>query len=643
MKQHLHNKEQQQAISHESGPVMCLAGPGSGKTDVLTHHIRYLILEKHVDPFHILVLTFSKASAIEMQNRFLDLMEQEYCPVRFGTFHAVFFHILSRYEGYTASDILSISQKKNYLKTVLMQMEYQEKIDTDLLEKILSDISYLKNHNHNPVINETESNIPQFGEIYEKYENLVRQEHKLDFDDMMLLCQKLLENRTDILEEYRREIEYVLIDEYQDMNPVQYELVKNLVNPHRNLFAVGDDDQAIYGFRGSNPQIMLDFQKQFPNGRIITFPINYRCTGAIVEAANQVISGNLNRFQKDISANKKQGEPVYFKAFENKGEEYKYLVCELKRIYASASESLDDCACLFRTNMDASYLSELLLKEKIPYQMKERPYNPYDHFISRDFLHYLSLKEGELSLEEFIPVMNRPLRYISRDAVEISGFRNEFTKEKKVSIQKLKEFYRGKEYMQQNVRKLEYDLKRMKNMDIFSAVNYIRKGIGYDDFLRKKALEQNIPSEEYLNMADEIQRRMGMFEELEQLKNHINTYRESAEGPEGRRKEKQSGVHIMTFHASKGLEFDYVYLPDCNEGTIPYKKSITPEQIEEERRLFYVAMTRAKEKLHILYLGGDKNNRYRVSRFVTDAQTKRKETKRFPYISSKSALSSHSS
>ena len=228
MKQHLHNKEQQQAISHESGPVMCLAGPGSGKTDVLTHHIRYLILEKHVDPFHILVLTFSKASAIEMQNRFLDLMEQEYCPVRFGTFHAVFFHILSRYEGYTASDILSISQKKNYLKTVLMQMEYQEKIDTDLLEKILSDISYLKNHNHNPVINETESNIPQFGEIYEKYENLVRQEHKLDFDDMMLLCQKLLENRTDILEEYRREIEYVLIDEYQDMNPVQYELVKNL-------------------------------------------------------------------------------------------------------------------------------------------------------------------------------------------------------------------------------------------------------------------------------------------------------------------------------------------------------------------------------------------------------------------------------
>ena len=200
------NEAQQAAITHESGPVMCLAGPGSGKTFVLTHHIRYLILEKHIDPAHILVITFSKASAIEMQNRFTYLMEDTYYPVRFGTFHAIFFQILSRYEGYTAKDILTLSQKKKYLKTVLLQMNYQGKIDMESLENILSNISYIKNKSESSVISEVEKNIPQFKEIYQKYERLIRQEHKLDFDDMMLLCYKLLQKRSDVLEEYRKEI-----------------------------------------------------------------------------------------------------------------------------------------------------------------------------------------------------------------------------------------------------------------------------------------------------------------------------------------------------------------------------------------------------------------------------------------------------
>lgn len=629
------NPTQQAAITHDSGPVMCLAGPGSGKTFVLTRHIRYLILKRHVEPHHILVITFSKASAIEMKKRFYELMDQEFYPVRFGTFHAIFFQILSQYEHYKSSDILTLSQKKKYLKTILLQMNYQGKLDTDSLENILSHISYYKNQNNTILFSEIEKMIPQFGEIYEQYDQLIRQEHKLDFDDMMLLCHRLLQKRPDILEEYRKSIEHVLIDEYQDINPIQYQLVKKLIEPHGNLFVVGDDDQSIYGFRGCDPGIMLNFKNQFPDGKIITFPINYRCSQSIVEAAGRVIEKNGRRYSKKIKAverldmDEKNGvvvgkvckkETVHFQAFESKEMEYGYLISELKK---KSVTKLCNIACLFRTNMDASYLAEALLREKIPYQMKEKPYNTYDHFISQDFLHYLRLSHGDMSVEEFVPVMNRPIRYISRDAIgTVDVSKNGIYGKKNynlwVDFDELKRFYEKKDYMFYTINKFEYDLKRMKTMDIFAAINYVRKAVGYDDFLRKYAVSQNVSAEEYLNMADEIQRRMGAFFTLEQLENHIDSYRESSNT--FYMSEDKRGVHIMTYHASKGLEFDAVYLPDCNEGIIPYRKSTTENQIEEERRLFYVAMTRAKEQLYILYLDGEKEKHHLVSRFVKEAK-----------------------
>ena len=606
------NPAQIAAITHESGPVMCLAGPGSGKTFVLTRHIRYLIKERHIEPHHILVITFSKASANEMQKRFIELMDEEYYPVRFGTFHSIFFHLLSRYEHYKTSDILTDSQKKKYLKTVLIQMNYSYKSDTETIENILSKISYIKNHRKKS-FPDIEKEIPQFKEIYNKYESLIRIEHKLDFDDMMLLCHEMLTKRPDILQEYKKEIEYVLIDEYQDINPIQYELVKKIIVPHNNLFVVGDDDQSIYGFRGCDPGIMLAFKEEFQNGDIITFPINYRCTRAITDAAGCVISHNCKRYKKEIHAYKENKGPVVFASFENKEKEYGKLISELKEITISKRQQLNSVACLFRTNLDASYLAEKLMKEKIPYQMREKQMNPYEHFIAKDFLHYLYLQNGFLDIEHFVPVMNRPLRYINRDAVN--------TGKTIVDFEELKKYYSGKDYMQQILKKFEYDLKRMQKMDVFAAINYVRKGMGYDDFLRKYALENCMKPEEYLLLADEMQTRMGEFNILEGLQVHIDNYRKQINNSDPNISGKnKDGLHIMTYHASKGLEFDTVYLLDCNEGIIPYRKCITNEEIEEERRLFYVAMTRAKEKLIISYIDGDKDNRHLVSRFVKEAK-----------------------
>lgn len=599
------NPAQFTAITCDLGPVLCIAGPGAGKTFTLTHRIRYLILEKHIDPSNILVITFSKAAALQMQQRFDRLMEDEYYPVRFGTFHAVFFQILSRYEGYTTKDILNNTRKKQILKTVFAQMDYRGKEDADTMENILQQISCVKNlgGTEGNTFDKIRENIPQFEEVYQKYERILRQEHLLDFDDMILLCKQLFLQRPDVLEEYRRQIKYILVDEYQDINRVQYEVLKMLIQPHRNLFAVGDDDQAIYGFRGSNPGIMLRFETDFPGSKVIPFVKNYRSTSGIVKYSGVIIGENTKRYEKDIVADK-EGNGVFLHAYTSKEEEYDELLKELRREMHCGK--LERCACLFRTNMDASYLSELLLKEKIPYTMKEKAYNPYEHFICRDFLHYLHLKEGDRTINEFVPVMNRPLRYLSRDAVSVL--------DKQVSFEVLKRFYSGKAYMIQNIRKLEYDLERMKKMDLYASVNYIRKGIGYDDYLCKLAREQNQSEDCYIKIADELQKRFAMFCNVEELEHHIEDYRES--NMMKKSYGNTEGVTLMTYHASKGLEFEKVYLPDCNEGIIPHKKSVLPEQIEEERRLFYVAMTRAREELHIMFVEGNREEKHMVSRFL---------------------------
>lgn len=609
MKQQLGNSSQIAAITHESGPVLCIAGPGSGKTFTLTHRIRHLILEKHIEPSKILVITFSKAAAKQMEQRFYKLMNDQYYPVCFGTFHAIFFQILSRYQGYSTKDILTFSQKKKYLKTVLFQMDYQGKMDVESMESILSYISYIKNRYDLSCVNEIEKNIPQFQQIYNQYEALIRQDHKLDFDDMLVQCYELLQKRQDILDEYAGQFEHILIDEYQDMNPVQYEIIKWLIKPHGNLFAVGDDDQSIYGFRGSDPSIMLRFQKDFTEGTIILLNKNYRSTKGIVSFAGRIIGENTKRYQKEIMA-EKEGAGVLLKAYASKEDQYKDVIEKLQK--AKQEGRLMQEACLFRTNMDASYLAELLLKEKIPYVMREKPYNPYEHFISRDFLHYLNMREGNFTIHEFVPVMNRPLRYISREAVGVL--------DKQVDLETLKRFYAGKEYMIKNIQKLEYDLMRMRSMDLFAAVNYIRKGIGYDEYLKKQAMEQRISVDEYLKTADELQKRFGMFRNLEELEMHIDNYRDTIAKTEQNQYVPKEGVHIMTYHASKGLEFDTVHLPDCNEGNIPYKKSTTAEQIEEERRLFYVAITRAKEQVYISYVEGDGTARHMVSRFLNNVK-----------------------
>ena len=590
------DNRQKEAITCGDGPVMVIAGPGSGKTFTVSHRIRYLIEEQHIEPSHILVITFSKAAASEMQQRFHKLVDDQFYPVTFGTFHSVFFQIIRRYYSYDVSSILTVTQKRDYLKQVITKNKLIEQTDNEMLDYLLSVIALHKNNvEQTEALKELRISTEIFQNIYNQYQILLKTEHKLDFEDMMLLCYEILTKQKETLSFYQDLFRYILIDEFQDINRIQYQIMKLLSKPQNNLYVVGDDDQSIYRFRGANPAIMKSFQVDYPNCRKIILDHNYRSTEEIVSFAGCIISENKNRFQKKIKAVRSIKDSVLVQDFATKEEEYHYLLAMIKKEHNNHSDK--ECAVLFRTNMEAGSFAEKLLEQDIPFSMKEKMILSFQTNIFMDFYHYFCLIESndELPISDFLPVMNKPVRYIKRSAINGHS----------ITFERLKREYEHQPYMAATIEKMEYDLKKMKRMDLFARVNYIRKAMGYDNYLEKTNRNHQI-----MESVNEIQKKMHQFSNLDELKHYINEMEQKLKSS------KQDGIELMTFHASKGLEYKKVFIPDCNEGSIPNKKSIGEEEIEEERRMFYVALTRAKDCLHVYYVKGDRNTKYMPSRFL---------------------------
>ena len=588
------NQEQKNAVSVIDGPVMCLAGPGSGKTHTIIQRILHLI-KMGIPPLNILVITFSKSAATELQNRFFSQTNGEYFPVTFGTFHAVFFHILNEKYHYKASDILSLSQKMEYMKTACVQSDGKKEPDEEEILQHLQKLAVYKNNAGKIKITLEEKN------IYEIYKKICIENRKIDFEDMMLKCYEVLKTDSEICNFYRKKFQYIIVDEFQDINPIQYLILRILAKPKNNLMVVGDDDQSIYGFRGSKPQILLSFQKDFPNVKQIQFKKNYRSTKEIVKFSQDIICDNKIRYMKTFDTINEAGNKVEIIGFKDREEEYGFLVDKLRM--KGVEYGFENIACLFRTNMDAAAIQERLFKEKIPCTMKEKAWNPYEHFIWMDFFHYLLLAKGDGTPKDFYAIMNKPLRYFSRNAMNGKVF----------SLEELYKFYKDKAYMKQYIDKFSYDLQMLRNMDFFGAINYIRRVIGYDEYLRKKAFEEGKESKEYLEIADLLQRQAAQFHTLQELTQHIDKYGMALKAAAVHK----NGIRFMTFHGAKGLEFDCVYIMDCNEGIIPHKKSGSEEETEEERRMFYVAITRAKKELSIYYLKGTEERRFFPSRFIS--------------------------
>ena len=610
----IYDKNQEKAIRHFKGPCLCIAGPGSGKTAVITARIKYLIDEMNVPPANILVITFTKAAAVQMKQRFQQSIGGRSARVTFGTFHAIFFTILKYAYHYTADNIIKEDLKRQILKDIISKTDLEIQDENEFINDIEAEISRVKGENME-LSNYYSPNCSGeiFRKIFNSYNNALERRSLIDFDDMLIYCYELLSQRQDILRMWQKQYPFILIDEFQDINKVQYDVVKLLAKPYNNLFIVGDDDQSIYGFRGARPDIMQQFLKDYKDAVKYTLSVNYRCSGNIVKAAGLVIKNNKNRFDKEITANNPDGEIVDIQEFGKLSEENDVI---RNKIMENRNNGMpySEMAVLFRTNTQARALTSKLMEYNIPFVMKERIPNIYDHWIARDIFTYIKVALGSRERAAVMRIINRPKRYVHRNAFS----------EPYVDFEELKHFYEDKEWMVERIEQLEYDLKMLSTLKPYAAINFIRCGIGYDDYIREYADYRGIRADDMINLLDELQEEAKNHSDFVEWFDYLQQYGEELKEQAGKSQamlngqEPEDAVVIMTMHGAKGLEYECVFIPDVNEGVTPHNKAVLDADMEEERRMFYVAMTRAKHYLHIYYVKERFNKEVDVSRFVEE-------------------------
>ena len=609
-------KSQSEAIRHVDGPLLVLAGPGSGKTTVVTKRVQYLVQDCSISPSSILVITFTKAAATEMKERFTRLMEQQAQPPRgygnvsFGTFHAVFFNILKLSYGFTVANIITEETRRQYLKESIDRMKLEIDDENEFLTGIAGEISLIKNERveleHYFSKNCSEE---VFRKIYEGYEERKKRARLIDFDDMLVYTWELLSQRRDILSAWQKKYQYILVDEFQDINRLQYDILRLLAEPENNLFIVGDDDQSIYRFRGARPEIMLNFRKDYPQSGQVLLSDNFRSTTQIVEAAGRVIARNKTRFPKNIIARGGDGALVRSLEFPDQQQECAYILREIQNWQARGG-SLRQVAVIYRTNTQPRVVIQKLMEYNLPFRVRDQVPNLFQHWIARDLFCYMRLAMGSGLRKDLLPVLNRPKRYLSRECLN----------DERISWEYMLNFYKDKRYVCDRIEKLQYDLKMMSRMGPFAAINYIRHVIGYEEYLKEYAGFRRMNVEDLLEVLSDLQESAREYHTYEEWFIYIEKYTEEMEQLKKRQQEVKDGVHLTTMHSSKGLEYEKVFILDAAEGITPYKKAVLEPDLEEERRMFYVAMTRAKKELTICWTKKVGSHEKKPSRFLEEMQ-----------------------
>lgn len=610
------NRGQDEAIKHGNGPCMVLAPPGSGKTLIVTERTRYLIEESGVRPDQILVITFTRYAAREMKERFERLTAGKNYPVTFGTFHSIFYGILKCAYGIGANNLMSEKESSVLLQEVLDQTNIEStpevEDEEELVRELLREVGMVKNglyhlkDFHSKYLTQDE-----FAEVFRSYEHQKKELKKFDFDDMLVQCYALFRKKPEILQGWQKRFQYILIDEFQDINRVQYEVIRMLAAPRYNLFVVGDDDQSIYGFRGAKPELMLYMKQEFPSLRTILLTVNYRSTEFITGAAARVILHNDTRFYKRVQSFRGRGQNVHVQEVLDEQEEAQYVTEEIQKKLDQGIKP-GEIAVLFRAAVQARMISEILSEHRIPFEMRDYVTNFYRHFIVKDMMAYLQLAAGKRDRSLFLTICNRPLRYLARNSME----------NRQVNFEDLRKFYCDKDWMLDIIDQFDVDVRMMKNMAPYAAIQYIRKKIGYDDFLKEYAEKHQISWKQLMDVMAELEERSKNFKSYDEWEIHIAKYTQELEEQQAKARkikgERENKVQLMTIHSAKGLEFEDVFVIHANEGEIPHQKAEKKDEIEEERRLFYVALTRAKNNLCISYITQKNGNSIKPSRFVEE-------------------------
>lgn len=610
------NRGQDEAIKHGNGPCMVLAPPGSGKTLIVTERTRYLIEESGVRPDQILVITFTRYAAREMKERFERLTAGKNYPVTFGTFHSIFYGILKCAYGIGANNLMSEKESSVLLQEVIDQTDIEStpevEDEEELVRELLREVGMVKNglchlkDFHSKYLTQDE-----FAEVFRSYEHQKKELKKFDFDDMLVQCYALFRKKPEILQGWQKRFQYILIDEFQDINRVQYEVIRMLAAPRYNLFVVGDDDQSIYGFRGAKPELMLYMKQEFPSLRTISLTVNYRSTEFITGAAARVILHNDTRFYKRVQSFRGRGQNIHVQEVLDEQEEAQYVTEEIQKKLDQGIKP-GEIAVLFRAAVQARMISEILSEHRIPFEMRDYVTNFYRHFIVKDMMAYLQLAAGKRDRSLFLTICNRPLRYLARNSME----------NRQVNFEDLRKFYCDKDWMLDIIDQFDVDVRMMKNMAPYAAIQYIRKKIGYDDFLKEYAEKHQISWKQLMDVMAELEERSKNFKSYDEWEIHIAKYTQELEEQQAKARkikgERENKVQLMTIHSAKGLEFEDVFVIHANEGEIPHQKAEKKDEIEEERRLFYVALTRAKNNLCISYITQKNGNSIKPSRFVEE-------------------------
>lgn len=615
------NENQESAVNHIDGPCMVLAGPGSGKTRVITYRIANMVVNKNIRPSSILAISFTKASSVEMKNRALSLSnDYRMNKVTYGTFHSVFFRILRYFENYSLDSIFDEKSKRLVLRGILKSLNVENADDDETIGQVINEISYVKNELMDKIDFESEIlSSDEFTKVYNLYEEHKNTINKIDFDDMLIKTYYLLKNNKPALDRIRNTYKYILVDEFQDINKVQFEVLKLISNPINNIFVVGDEDQSIYGFRGSRPDFLLQFESYFENTKKVLLDINYRSKNEIVDVANRLIEKNENRYEKVIMCNQGKGATVNYVSPEDSEEEATFIAKDILEEMKKEYTEYTDFAVIYRTNIQSRALVDIFMDMRIPFVVKDSVITIYDHWASQDILAYLRIALNAKSNKDWVRIINKPFRYISKDNVNLvkeeSDFINALINKCDLHPKQIK-----------TINDLEIDLSYLKTLNPKNAISYIRSSLDYDRYILDYCSNRKIKTNGLIEILNELESSAMNFKTIQEYMEHIE--RVKSELIENKNNKNSDGVIFTTMHSAKGLEFKNVYIIGANEGTIPHEKSYDIgddekkiEQIEEERRLMYVAITRAEESLYISSPSSKYGKKVSKSRFIDDIKS----------------------
>ncbi len=604
------NEQQREAVLHTEGPLLILAGAGSGKTRVLTHRTAYLIEEKGVNPYNIMAITFTNKAAGEMRERIDDMVGYGSESIWVSTFHSTCVRILRRYIdrlGYSTNfTIYDAEDQKTLMKDICKRLE----IDTKLYKEkmFLSVISSAKDEMIDPIEFETRAagdfTKRKQAMVYKEYQNCLKQNNALDFDDLLLKTVELFKLDKEVLESYQERFRYIMVDEYQDTNTVQFELIRLLAMKYKNLCVVGDDDQSIYKFRGANIYNILNFEKHFDDAKVIKLEQNYRSTQNILDAANAVISNNIGRKEKRLWTDNGEGEKIIFEQVESGYEEADYIARSIAAKVRHGEATYRDCAILYRTNAQSRLFEEKFINLNIPYKIVGGV-NFYSRKEVKDLLAYLKTIDNgmdDLAVKRIINVPKRGIGATSINRVSLYAEENGIDF---FSALKMAGEIPGLARAESKIKPFVLLIQAMKARAEIEGVSKLLKAIiedtGYVDELEAEGTDE---AEARIENINELISKAVAYEEGEENPTLSGFLEEVALVADIDSLDENSDyVVLMTLHSAKGLEFPNVYLAGMEDGLFPSYMSITSDnadsEIEEERRLAYVGITRAKQHLTI--------------------------------------------